>query len=89
MRVTNSLDWQKVGHELRTQMHTAPWLTRLDLAKMLGNIEGLVQELSGLEVEMRRCKRTTTLQHARLLGQINQSITEFEQWLVVAQLSFG
>ena len=87
--ITNSLDWQGVSTDLRYRMHTAPAQARFDLAKMLGNIEHLVQELGGEEVEMRRCKKTTSVKQQNLLLKINKSITEYEQWLVFAQLSFG
>jgi hypothetical protein len=56
---------------------------------MIGQIEALAQELSKEEVEMRRCKKTTSPRHATLLERINQSITDFEQWLMLAHLQHG
>ena len=70
-------------------MHSAPAMCKKDLAKMIGRIEGLVHQLGSEEVEMRRGKKTTTPRHASLLGQINQSITDFDQWLMLAHLQHG
>jgi hypothetical protein len=89
MLVQNSLDWGKVSGNLRDQMQAAPNRCRKDLAKMIGQIEVLAQELSKEEVEMRRCKKTTSPRHASLLERVNQSITDFEQWLMLAHLQHG
>lgn len=89
MLVQNSMDWGKVSANLREQMQAAPPKCRKDLAKMIGHIEGLAQQLSKEEVEMRRCKKTTTPHHAQLLERINQSITDFDQWLMLAHLQHG
>ncbi len=56
---------------------------------MIGNVEGLVQQLGGEEVEMRRNKRERSPRQITLLTRINESINEFEKWLVLAHLQHG
>jgi len=89
MRIHYSLEWNKLSNELRAQMHSAPQKCRKDLARMLGHIEGLVHRLGSEEVEMRRCKKTTTPKHQDLLAQINEAILEYEKWLMFAHLANG
>jgi hypothetical protein len=89
MEIKNALEWNAVSSKLRAQMQSAPPMCRKDLAKMIGRIEGLVHQLGSEEVEMRRCKKTTTPRHASLLERINQSITDFDQWLMLAHLQHG
>jgi uncharacterized protein with von Willebrand factor type A (vWA) domain len=89
MRIKNSLDWTAVSSELRAQMQNAPQNCRKDLARMIGHVEGLVQQLGGEEVEMRRNKRERSPRQITLLTQINESITEFEKWLMLAHLQHG
>jgi hypothetical protein len=89
MRVKNSLDWDSVSAQLRGQMHTAPHVCRKDLARMIGAIEGMVQRLANEEVELRRNRKDTSAKHQNLLDRINQSIDEFEKWLMLAHLQHG
>jgi hypothetical protein len=89
MRVQNSLDWNKVSSDLRAQMHSAPVLCRKDLARMIGSIEGLVQKLGSEEVELRRNRKESSPRHQELLAQINESINEYEKWLMLALLQYG
>lgn len=89
MEIKTALEWNDVSSKLRAQMHAAPAMCKKDLAKMIGQIENLVHQLGSEEVEMRRCKKTTTPRHAHLLGQINKSITDFDQWLMLAHLQHG
>lgn len=89
MRVEISLDWNKVGSELRASMHTAPVNCRKDLARMIGHIEGLVQKLANEEVNLRRNKKTGSALAQNLLDQIDQSINEYEKWLMLAHLQHG
>lgn len=89
MEIKNALEWNAVSSKLRAQMHSAPTMCRKDLAKMIGRIEGLVHQLGSEEVEMRRSKKTTTPRHGGLLEQINKSITDFDQWLMLAHLQHG
>jgi hypothetical protein len=62
---------------------------RKDLARMIGNIDALVQKLGQEEVEMRRNKKMDSLKHHDILVQIDACIYEFERWLVLAHLSHG
>lgn len=89
MRIKTSLDWDRVGADLRHSMQTAPAVCRKDLARMLGHIEGLVQELSGEEVNLRRVRKFSSATSSRLLSEINESINEYEKWLMLAHLQHG
>ena len=89
MRVKVALDWDRVGADLRNSMHAAPAKCRKDLARMLGHIEGLVQRLGAEEVELRRNKKFTNAKSQQLLTDINESINEYEKWLVLAYLQHG
>jgi hypothetical protein len=89
MRVQTSTDWDSVSLPLVAQMHAAPQYTRKDLARMLGNIAGLVQRLGQEEVELRRNKKMDSLIKRELLEEIEQAIVQFEQWLVLAHLTHG
>ena len=89
MQVKTSSDWNSLGNKLHYQWLTAPPAARTDLAKMYARVHNLVTELSKEEVELRRNKRATSPKQQDLLEKINKSITDFEQWLVYAQLSFG
>jgi hypothetical protein len=89
MEIKTALEWNDVSSKLRAQMHAAPAMCKKDLAKMIGQIENLVHQLGSEEVEMRRCKKTTTPRHADLLERINKSITDFDQWLMLAHLQHG
>jgi hypothetical protein len=89
MRINHSLEWNNVSTQLRGQMQTAPVQCRKDLARMVGNVEALVQKLGQEEVEMRRNKKTHSPRHHAILEQIEASIYEFERWLVLAHLSHG
>lgn len=89
MRVRTSLDWQRVGPELRDSMQSAPATCRKDLARMIGHIEDLVQKLSGEEVNLRRNKKFASAVSERLVSEINESINEYEKWLMLAHLQHG
>jgi hypothetical protein len=89
MSVKTSLDWSAVSLEMRNQMHSAPQKCRKDLAKMIGQIEDLVRQLGNEEVELRRNKKLTSPRRDGLLQRINESITEYEKWMVLAYLQHG
>ena len=71
------------------QMRSAPYSTRKDLARMLGHIEGLVQELGSEEVEMRRSRKSETATQQRLLQEISEAINQFNQYVMLAHLMGG
>jgi hypothetical protein len=56
---------------------------------MIGQIENLVHQLGSEEVELRRNRKDTSSRHTGLLERINQSITEYEKWLMLAHLQHG
>ena len=89
MRVKTALDWDRIGGELRDSMRRAPAQCRKDLARMIGHIEALVVELSGEEVLLRRHNKFSNATSERLLAQINESINEYEKWLMLAHLQHG
>ena len=89
MRVRTALDWERVSTELRANMHTAPAICRKDLARMIGHIEDLVQKLANEEVTLRRNKKFTSATSERMLAEINESINEYEKWLMLALLQHG
>lgn len=89
MRIQTSLDWASVSTPMVAQMREAPLPARKDLVRFLSNVTGLVQSLGREEVEMRRCKRTTSIRQQELLLQIDDAITTFEQYLMWAHLSYA
>lgn len=89
MRIKTSLDWAPVSSELRDQMQVAPALCRKDLARMIGGIENLVHKLGSEEVELRRNRKDSSPRQQDLLTRINESITEYEKWLMLAHLQHG
>ena len=70
-------------------MQVAPALCRKDLARMIGGIENLVHKLGSEEVELRRNRKESSLRQQELLARINQSIIEYEKWLMLAHLQHG
>jgi hypothetical protein len=89
MRIKTSLDWSGVSSELRDQMQVAPTHCRKDLARMIGGIENLVHKLGSEEVELRRNRKDSNPRQQELLTRINESITEYEKWLMLAHLQHG
>lgn len=77
--ITNSLEWtvyrSKLGGTIRS-LHG-----NRDLARMLINIDGMVERLSRLEVEARRTRNRTAADGA--LAEINSAIATLEQWIMV------
>ena len=70
-------------------MQVAPALCRKDLARMIGGIENLVHKLGSEEVELRRNRKDSSPRQQELLTRINESITEYEKWLMLAHLQHG
>jgi hypothetical protein len=89
MRVRTALDWERVSGELRASIHTAPARCKKDLTRMIGHIEDLVHKLANEEVTLRRNKKFTSPASERLLAEINESINEYEKWLMLALLQYG
>jgi len=89
MLVQYSLDWAPVSANLRSQMHAAPQRCKKDLSRMIGHMESIAQELSALEVELRRNRKESSAKHQQLLDRLNESINEYEKWLMLAHLQHG
>ena len=89
MRIQTSLDWAPVSSEMRNQMQVAPANCRKDLARMIGGIENLVHKLGSEEVELRRNRKELSPRQQELLTRINESIIEYEKWLMLAHLQHG
>ena len=89
MRVQKSTDWDFASLPLLDQMRSAPQSTRKDLAKLLGNVTGLVQQLGREEVELRRLNKPTSRVQQELLVRIEEAIVQYEQWLMLAHLAHG
>jgi hypothetical protein len=56
---------------------------------MIGHMESIAQELSALEVELRRNRKESSAKHQQLLDRLNESINEYEKWLMLAHLQHG
>lgn len=82
MQIENSLDWQKVGIDLQSQISQLGY--NADLNKMFVNIGLMVTTLSKLEVEARRSKSTRVT--AEKVAEINKAIDHLEKLLLMALL---
>jgi len=82
MQIENSLDWQAVHTELRTQIGQLPF--NPDLRRMLNNISNMVSELSQAEVEARRISKMSYTETK--VVQINEAIKHLEKLLLIAKL---
>ena len=88
MEIHSSLDWPDVASQLRKIGRKAA-TNPTHLSVYLTNISNLVKQLGNMEVDNRRNKRPPNLQYKELLSKINESITEFEQWITYATLLYG
>lgn len=82
MQIENSLDWQKVGIDLQSQISQMGY--NADLNKMFVNIGLMVTALSKLEVEARRSKSTRVTDIK--VKEINKAIDHLEKLLLMALL---
>lgn len=82
MQIENSLDWQAVHTELRTQIGQLPF--NPDLRRMLNNISNMVSDLSQAEVEARRISKMSYTETK--VVQINDAIKHLEKLLLIAKL---
>ena len=82
MQIENSLDWQKVGIDLQSQISQMGY--NADLNKMFVNIGLMVTALSKLEVEARRSKSTRVT--TEKVKEINKAIDHLEKLLLMAML---
>ena len=82
MKIEQATDWGNVKDELRSVVRGIGY--NPDLNRMLKNIDSMVAELSKLEVEARRTRKTTYIQSE--INKINDAITTIEKWLMIATL---
>lgn len=82
MKIEQAVDWQKVKASLLKQMKVIGY--NPDFNKMIKNIDSMVTELSKVEVEARRIRKSNMIQNQ--LGEINKAIDHLEKLLLIAQL---
>jgi hypothetical protein len=84
MKIEYATDWQEVHSELRIQIQKIGY--NPDLQRLLNNITNMVTELSQLEVNARRTKKTTYTDEK--VTKINEAIDRLEKILLIAKLSY-
>jgi hypothetical protein len=83
------MDYYAKLHSLLTVVgNTKDIRARSDLYKVYNNCKKLYDALDRESVECRRLRRTT-LRYTELELALNESITEFEQWITYATLLYG
>ena len=82
MKIERALDWNQVSDDLRSQLNTIGY--NPDLRKMLKNIDGMVTELSKLEVSFRRSQKYSMLDDK--VREINKAIDHLEKLILMAKL---
>jgi len=86
--ITNSLDWANVEVELKTLLRTIknPVIVK-DARKMLQNINFAVSKLSQCELWARRNPGNSGIKVNEELVNVNEQISQFEQWIMIGVLS--
>ena len=84
MKIEYATDWQEVHGELRIQIQKIGF--NPDLQRLLNNITNMVTELSQLEVNARRTKKTTYTDEK--VAKINEAIDRLEKILLIAKLTY-
>jgi hypothetical protein len=82
MKITHAVDWDKVSNDLLMQLNAINY--NPDLRLMLKNINGMVTELSKLEVSARRLNKDTYTKDQ--VEKINQAIDHLEKLILMAKL---
>jgi hypothetical protein len=82
MKIEQATDWQEVKSSLLKQMQSIGY--NPDFSKMIKNIDSMITELSKIEVEARRIRKSK-LVHNQLVT-INKAIDHLEKLLLMAQL---
>lgn len=82
MKIERAIDWNQISIELGTQMSSIGY--NPDLQKMYKNINKMVDELSKLEVGMRRVQKFSMLDDK--VADINKAINHLEKLLLMANL---
>jgi|APGre2960657404_1045060.scaffolds.fasta_scaffold46275_2 hypothetical protein len=82
MSITTSLDWEKESDRLMNFMSSSGY--NPDLKKVYNNINGMITDLSKLEVEARRTHNNLKVEEC--LIKINEAIDRLEKLLLIAKL---
>lgn len=82
MKIERALDWDKVSNDLLMQLNTLRY--NADLRLMLKNINGMVTDLSKLEVSFRRTRKYSIIEDK--LSDINKAIDHLEKLILMAKL---
>ena len=82
MKIERALDWDKVSNDLLMQLNTLRY--NADLRLMLKNINGMVTDLSKLEVSFRRTRKYSIIEDK--LSDINNAIDHLEKLILMAKL---
>jgi hypothetical protein len=82
MKIENSLQWDQVRRELKAQIENLPYDP--SIRRMVKNIDGMVTELSKIEVEARRTK--VSYYKDAQLTKINDAVEAINKILVIAIL---
>jgi hypothetical protein len=85
MKIENSLDYQMVNKELMQQLSSIRF--NPDLGKMLYNIDGMVSELSKIEVGVRRSPSpSVSRKFTSKLAEVNSAMHYLSQLILIAKL---
>ena len=82
MKIERALDWDKVSNDLLMQLNTVRY--NADLRLMLKNINGMVTDLSKLEVSFRRTRKYSIIEDK--VTEINNAIDHLEKLILMAKL---
>jgi hypothetical protein len=82
MKIEKSTEWENLRGEIVQQVRSLNY--NPDIRKMIKNIDGLVTNLSKLEVEARRTKRDYYLKQP--LEEINTALATLDQFITLAHL---
>lgn len=82
MKIERAIDWNQVSIDLSSQMNGIGY--NPDLVRMLNNIDKMVNELSKLEVNIRRTGKFSMLDDR--VEEINKAINHLEKLLLMANL---
>jgi hypothetical protein len=82
MKINQSVDWDLIGSQLFLQVSSLPYNS--DLHRIYTNITSMIAELSKLEVDARRIRKTYVLDEK--VAKINEAIDRLEKLLLMAKL---
>lgn len=82
-KIKSSLEWPKVRMAIERELKILNY--NGDLRRMLSAIDGMVTDLSKLEVIARQTKRPDKC--ATKISEINSAINDLDGWIIIATLS--